>query len=80
MSKASEEYERDIRELAQSVATLEVVLCAIISQRPQTEVSILEKHLKSLADHALFQRDGLEPVMLDRIIKKISRNGNDGPK
>lgn len=63
--------ERDIRELAQAIATLEVVVTQIAAARRPAERSELARRLRSHADRAVYERDGLEPVMLDRIADRI---------
>jgi hypothetical protein len=66
--------ETNIHELAQAVATLEVVLSALgavsLSTSSNRRAEFV-RHVQAKADEALYQRDGLEPYMLDRIARFI---------
>ncbi|PZQ13654.1 MAG: hypothetical protein DI565_14020 [Ancylobacter novellus] len=62
--------DRDIRELVQAVATLEVVVARIAGSKLAFR-GRLACELRHLADDAVYQRDGLDPAMLDRIARHL---------
>lgn len=68
------DYDRDIRELAQAVATLEVVFIGIsvgaFRSRPSDAYQIVGQ-IRDMVDRAVFERDGLDPAMLDRIADRL---------
>jgi hypothetical protein len=65
---------RDVREMAQAIASVEVAVCIIavfaLLNRAKRLAQAVE-HLRALADHAVYQRDGLDPTVLDRIADRI---------
>lgn len=70
--------ERDIRELAQAIATLEVVVTRIAATGLAPRRRLADE-LRSMADRAVFERDGLDPVMLDRIVARIELRAARAP-
>ncbi|WP_103120628.1 hypothetical protein [Methylopila sp. Yamaguchi] len=66
--------ERDIRELAQAIATLEVIVTGLavagLEGRPVVSSRIV-RSLRDMADRAVFELDGMCPVMLDRVANRI---------
>ncbi|RXF67556.1 hypothetical protein [Hansschlegelia zhihuaiae] len=76
------DVERNVRELARAIATLEVVVTRLalagFAGRPIVRNEIVGD-LNRMADHALFERDGLDPVMLDRIVGRLARGHRPTP-
>lgn len=70
---------RKVRELGQELAAIEIALSmvAVISMRGRRKrIGILVAHLQALADHAVYQRDGVDPATLDRLAGRIE-SGHD---
>ena len=65
---------RDVRELAQAIASVEVAVSLIavfaLLNRAKRTAQLLD-HLRALADYAVYERDGLDPTVLDRIAERI---------
>ena len=73
MTETGARYDRDIRELAQAIATLEVVLVAL-AKRSHRERETLAGVMRTHADRALYERDGLDPIMLDRMADSLGQS------
>lgn len=72
------DFEKDIRELAQAVATLEIVIVWLgvfsLSKGKKRRKKFVAT-LQELSDTALYERDGLEPHMLERIAEFVQAFG-----
>jgi hypothetical protein len=67
--------DRDLREICQCVATLEVLLVGFVVEGftgRATVTNQLVRRLRHLADEAVFERDGLVPEMLDRVADRLA--------